>query len=308
MNENHAHESGNPRPNTKVAVLGIGAMGSRIAHRLLDAGYTVSIWNRTHAALTALIKAGARSASTPREAAVAADVVLTMITDNDASREVWCSPDGAMHGLSTKAIAIEASTVTPGWVKELAQEIAKTGAAFIESPVVGSRPQADAGQLICLAGGLRKDVDRVRTVLEAFAGRVFYLGEHGLAAATKLAVNTFFATQVTAIGEAIHCLRRAGVDDEQILDVFSNLPVVAPPIALAMKSMIAGQFAPMFPITLVEKDLRYFLHFADSQSATRPVATAIQSLFAEALEKGFGDDNITGIAQLFAKGQASTEQ
>lgn len=282
----------------KITVLGLGAMGSRMAGRLIKAGHTVTVWNRTPSAADALVNLGARRAETPREAAADADVVLAMVRDDEASQEVWLGRDGAARGLKPEALAIDSSTLSPAAVRKLAEELSGK-AAFVEAPVVGSRPQAEAGQLICLAGGQRDDVERARGVLEAFAGRVSYLGEHGHGALAKLAVNAFFANQVTAAAEAANFLRTAGIEDERWLDLFSNLPVVPAPIAGAMKGMALGQFAPMFPIELVEKDLRYFRETAHRHDAQAPVAETVQGLFASAVAAGNGNDNIHGICKTF---------
>ncbi len=285
--------------NTTVAVLGLGAMGSRVARRLLDSGCDVRVWNRTRSAADELVRAGAHAAEDPGEAAAGAAYVLSIVTDDDAAREIWLGPRGAAGALGPGATAIEVSTVTPDWIRELADAVAERRAAFVESPVIGSRPQAEAGQLISLAGGRRADVDRARPVLGAFSGRVFFIGDAGLGAIAKLAVNTFFATQLAAAGELVHFLRQGGIEDERWLDLFSNLPVVAPPVAASMKGMAAARYAPMFPISLVEKDLRYFLATADGHRVAHPIATAVQALFADAVERGLGSDNIHGIAQVF---------
>ena len=284
----------------RVTVLGLGAMGSRMAHRLVEAGWTVTVWNRSPGAVEPLEAAGAVAAATPREAAQAGDFVLSMVTDDAAAREVWLGPGGAVEGLSENTIAIETSTVTPEWIQELAQAIEGSPATLIESPVLGSRPQADAGQLIALTGGDRDAVHRAGAVLKAFAGHTIYLGEIGQGAAAKLAINFFFASQVAAASEALHFLQHAGLELERILDLFSNVPVVAPPIVGATQAMAQANFSPMFPIELVEKDLRYFIDTAERNRAARPVSEAIQTLFAQAVDRGFGDDNITGISQILA--------
>ena len=283
----------------KITVLGLGAMGSRMAGRLIDAGHAVTVWNRTPSAAEALVAVGARRADSPKEAAADADVVLAMVRDDEASHEVWLGQDGAGQALKPGALAIDSSTLSPAAVHKLAAEL-NSKAAFVEAPVVGSRPQAEAGQLICLTGGQRDDVERARSVLEAFAVRVSYLGEHGHGALAKLAVNAFFANQITAAAEAASFLRTAGIEDERWLDLFSNLPVVPAPIAGAMKGMALGQFAPMFPIELVEKDLRYFRETADIHNAKAPVAATVQGLFARAVDAGYGNDNIHGILKTYS--------
>ncbi|MEM6792368.1 MAG: NAD(P)-dependent oxidoreductase [Acidobacteriota bacterium] len=279
-----------------VAVLGLGAMGSRLAVRLAAGGFRVIAWNRSPVELR---DASIRRASSPRDAAARADIVLAMLTDDEASAAVWLGADGALAGLRPGTVAVEASTLTPAWVLRLSDRIRAAGAALLEAPVVGSRPQAEAGQLISLAAGDRAVFEGCSPMLDTYSSRTFYLGEAGQAAAAKLAVNTFFATQVAAAAETIHFLRSSGVEDERWLDLFTNLPVVPPPIAGAMAAMAANQFAPQFPIAVVDKDLRYFSTTADARNAEHPLASAVRGLFSQALEQNLGQDNITGVAQVY---------
>ena len=129
-----------------IAFLGLGAMGSRMARRLLGGEDTVRVWNRSPAPAQALAEYGAVVADSPRAAAEGADAVITMLADDSAARAVWLDPArGAMAGLGPEALAIECSTVTPGWIAEL--NAAASPRAVVDAPVAGSRPQAEAGQI-----------------------------------------------------------------------------------------------------------------------------------------------------------------
>ena len=139
--------------NQKIAVLGLGAMGSRMAVNLLTAGYTVPVWNRSPESTKPLAAKGANLATTPKLAAKSADIVISMVTDINASKAVWLdSETGALSGMVEGAIAIESSTLTVNWIKELAAEITGQGIGFLDAPVVGTRPQADSGTLVYLVG------------------------------------------------------------------------------------------------------------------------------------------------------------
>jgi 3-hydroxyisobutyrate dehydrogenase-like beta-hydroxyacid dehydrogenase len=150
-----------------VAVIGIGAMGERLARNLLHAGWAVSVFNRTEARTAALAVAGATVAATPRAAARDADVVLSLLRDDAASRAVWFDgDDAAVHGLRSSALAIESSTVSPPWAAEWAQTLQARGIAAVHAPIVGSRPQAERRQLVSIAGGASADLQRAAGVLE----------------------------------------------------------------------------------------------------------------------------------------------
>ena len=139
---------------SKVAFLGLGAMGSRMAANLLKAGHAVTVWNRSPAAAEALVASGARKASSPMAAAESADFVFAMVCDDDASQNVWLdSTNGALAGMHPGAVAIESSTLTPEWIRELSEHFRAKGISLLDAPVSGSRPQAEAAQLVYLIGG-----------------------------------------------------------------------------------------------------------------------------------------------------------
>ena len=281
-----------------VSILGLGAMGARMAARLLDAGHTVTVWNRTPERAAPLVAAGARVGASPRDAASGADIVVSMVTDDDASRAVWTGPEGALAGLATGAVAVESSTLSPAWTTDLAASVRDAGATFLDAPVAGSRPQADAGALIYLVGGDAEAVERVRPVFEVLGGAVHHVGPVGQGAAIKLAVNALYAVQVAAVAEQLAMLRAAGVDEARAAEVLGATPVASPAAVGAMGAIVARRFDPLFPIDLVEKDLRYAVAASRAGGAEAPVTEAARAVFGRAQEAGLGGDNITGVAQL----------
>lgn len=283
-----------------VSVLGLGAMGSRMAARLLDAGYRVHVYNRSRErpAVHQLIDAGARYFDTPRAAVEGAQLVIAVVTDDDAARAIWLAPDtGALAALEADALAIESSTLTPGCVAELAEAFATTKRAFLDAPVVGTRPQAEAGALVHLVGGDAKDLERARPVLAHLGKAVHHLGPAGAGAKLKLVVNALFALQVAAMGELLGAAQNMGLDAGAALEVLGQLPVTSPAAKGTASLMLAGKFAPLFPIDLVEKDLRYMGEAADPSRV--PLCAAARAVYAEAQAAGYGGDNIVGVGRLY---------
>ena len=284
----------------RVAVLGLGAMGSRMAMRLLRAGHTVAVYNRSRSAVEVLAAAGALAAKTPRIAAAGAEIVIAMVRDDEASRTIWCDDgDGALKGLGGGAIAIESSTLTPGWVSELAAHVQSCGATFLDAPVVGSRPQADGGQLIHLVGGDRLVLDRARGILSALGAAIHHAGPVGAGATLKLAVNTLFGSQVAVLAEMLALLRRSGCDPGAMVEILGTLPVISPAAKGALSLMLANTDASLFPIDLVEKDFVYTLGEADITSLALPVTAAVHERFAKAKADGLAAANITAVARLY---------
>ncbi len=286
---------------SRIAILGMGAMGSRVAQNLLNANHEVVVYNRTRDKAMPLINQGAIYAATPREAATQANIVISMVTDNNVSRTVWLDPEtGAAMGLSKDTIAIESSTLTVAWTRELAAEIQRYGAVFLDAPIVGSRPQAEALKLIYLVGGQTETLTQVRDILLSAGGStIHHVGEIGQGMAMKLAVNALFGIQVAALAEILGMLTKNGMTSAKAMECLGELPVISPAAKNAGSLMLAHNHAPLFPIELVEKDFRYVVETAQAVDAATPVSIAIRDIYTQAIAKGYGSDNITSVAQLF---------
>lgn len=283
----------------RVAVLGMGAMGARMAKRLLEAGHAVTVWNRTPAATGTLVALGATAAATPRAAASGAEIVLSIVRDDAAARAVWLDPEsGALAGMAKGGVAIESSTVTPDAAKALHQACTAAGVSCLDAPVAGSRPQAEAGQLIFLVGGEEGVLRRIEPILLAMGGAAHLAGGPGAGAILKLMVNTLFGVQVAAMAELIGLARHSGVDAGRAVEIIGGTPTASPSAKGAAAGMLAGNFAPMFPIQLVAKDFGYAAELAGAE-ARAPLLAATRAVFARALAAGMGDDNLTGIIRLY---------
>jgi 3-hydroxyisobutyrate dehydrogenase len=290
----------------KIAVLGLGAMGSRMARRLLDTGeHDVIVWNRTAEAIRPLVEAGATAASTPAAAAQHCELVISMLRDDDAGRSVWLATDtGALAAMTPGAVAVECSTVTPAFAVELAGRCSRRGVDFLDAPVLGSRPQAEAGTLIFLVGGQPAVAHRVEPVLRHIGTAVHQMGPAGAGSRMKLLVNSLFAVQVAAVAELLGALNDTDLDAARAIEVFAATAVASPAAATAGTAMLGRTFPAAFPIELVAKDL----HYAAADAATRhravPLARAAAAIYRQAIERGHGQDNITGVVQLFRAGTA----
>lgn len=286
---------------TQVTVLGLGAMGSRMAKSLLKAGHKVTVWNRTAAAAEPLIAEGAATAPSPREAVRASQFVIAMLRDDEASRFVWLHPEtGAFAGMDEGAVAIESSTLTVACVRELSRHADDQGVAFLDAPVLGSRPQADAGALIHLAGGHEDVLARTMPLLRCMGSAVHHAGPVGNGAALKLVVNALFGIQVAALAELLGVLRKSGVDCAKASEIIGQTPVCSLAAKGALASMLAGNFAPMFPVELVHKDFGYVRRLAESSGARMPVGDAAANVMGDAVSRGMGAENLTGVARLYA--------
>lgn len=284
----------------KITILGAGAMGSRMAKKLLGAGYEITVFNRTKERVLPLINEGITYIETPVEAVEDADIVISMLTNNQASRHVWLDgATGAIAGLKKGAVAIESGTLSTAWIDELSKEFLSRGTEFLDAPVVGSRPQAESGTLIFLVGGNNDVLEKVKPVLSCMSSSIFHIGPGGSGTRMKLAVNAFFSAQVSVLSELIAVLEKAGLKKKEIIDVFNKLPTTSLALQGIGKLIAANNFDPQFPLALVEKDLRYVLDLASAYNAVLPVTNATRSVIKEAVESGFAEDNIAGVIQLY---------
>jgi len=284
-----------------ITILGTGNMGVRMAKHLLDGGYHLSVFNRDKQKTTELVQLGAKYFSTPKQAVASADLVISMLTDDKAANDVWLNQKtGAIHSMPSNAIAIESSTLSVACINELNKEFTEKNIAFLDAPVLGSRPQADAAVLIYLVGGDKSAHDRVEPVFKLLSSAIYYLGKSGNGAKMKLAVNAYFSSQVSALSEVYSLLKKSGINTAQSVELFNLLPTTSPALQ-GIGQLIANEnFEPFFPINLVEKDLRYIRDLAKQNNTEIPTIAAAHTNFKTAIERGLGEDNIAGLVQLWS--------
>jgi 3-hydroxyisobutyrate dehydrogenase-like beta-hydroxyacid dehydrogenase len=284
---------------TRVAFLGLGAMGRRMVRRLAATRFDVTVWSRSGVPRD-IHDLGLRWAPSPRDASRGADIILSMVTDDEASRAVWAAPgSGALEAVREGTLAIECSTLEPQWVSSLGLLVEERRGRFLDAPVVGSRPQAEAGRLVHLVGGSADDMERARPVLAAMSSAIHHVGGIAAGAVAKLAANTLFGVQVALLGELLGFGRLGGLDEKRLVDVLGALPIMSPAAKVAADAMLAGAFAPMFPIDLVAKDFRYVAAAAELARARVPIAGAARAVFDDAVVRGLGAENITAVVKRY---------
>ena len=283
-----------------IAFLGLGAMGSRMAKRLLGGENAVRVWNRSPRPAEALAALGALVAPTPRAAAEGADVVITMLADDSAARAVWLdSATGALAGLRPDALAIECSTVTPGWIAEL--QAAAAPRAVVDAPVAGSRPQAEAGQLVFLMGGDAGPVALARETVAPLGSAFHHLGGSGRGARFKLGLNLLLGAQIACLAEVLGALAADGFDEKQVVELIAGTAVASPAAANYGRLMAERRETPMFTVDLIAKDLGYAVEAAAARGLSAPIAEAARSAFKAASAAGFGSENVTALRKLYGQ-------
>ena len=277
---------------TKVAVIGLGAMGSRIAGRFLDGGHEVVVWNRTAARMEELGSFGAQPAETPAEAARRAEAVVTMVADPPALREVTEGPAGVAAGVGSSATVIQMSTVGPEAVTRLASVLPE-GANLLDAPVLGSVAEAESGSLQVFMGGPQDLVARWTPLLSAL-GRPIHLGPLGAGTAAKLVANSTLFGVLGVLGEALAMATRLGLSSEAAFEVLSATPLAAQ-VERRRPSIESGEYPTRFSLSLARKDADLILGAADAEGARLRVGAAAREWLAEAEEAGWGDRDYSSV-------------
>ena len=275
-----------------VAVVGLGAMGSRIACRLLEAGHDLVVWNRTAEKAQPLVEAGAVAAATPAEAAARAEVVLTMVADPAALRDVTEGEDGVAAGVGEGATVIEMSTVGPDAVRRLGSVLGEQ-AGLLDAPVLGSRSEAEEGTLKVFVGGPPELVARWTPLLSVL-GSPLHVGPLGSGAAAKLVANTTLVGTIGVLGEALALAEGLGLPREQAFEVLAATPLAAQ-AERRRESIESGEYSPRFALYLARKDAELVVAAAREAGVDLRLTEAARAWLADAEEAGLGDRDYSAV-------------
>ncbi len=280
-----------------VAILGLGIMGSGMAARLLSTGFPVSVFNRRREKSEPFSKAGAFVADSPREAASRANIVISMVADDAASRDVWLGEDGALAGAARGSLLIESSTLSVAWVRELAALAVQRECEFLDAPVTGTKPHAASGELFFMVGGSDAALAKARDVFAVLGRETIHLGPTGSGALIKLINNFVCGVQAASFAEALALVSAGGLDRDKCITVLSNSALASPLIKRMVASLAADDFSPNFPLKLMTKDIGYAIHEAsDNGLALRTAAPALE-VFKNAVAEGLGDQDFSAVVK-----------
>jgi len=281
----------------RVAVLGLGLMGSGMARRLLGAGFPLTVYNRSADKGASLVADGARLAASPREAATGAEFIVSMVADDAASRGLWLGEHGALSEVSPGAIIIESSTVTTSWVNELADAARAKEVELLDAPVTGSRTQAASGELNFLVGGSESALERARPLFAAMGRSATRVGPTGSGALLKLINNFLCGVQAVSLAEALAVIERAGLDREIAMQILSNGAPGSPLLKTLSARMTARDYTPHFHLALMRKDLEYSLKEAEERGVHLSTAQSALEAFERAVASGRGMQDVSAVVE-----------
>ena len=279
----------------RVAILGLGIMGSGMAGRLLSAGFPLVVYNRNPAIAAPFSSSGATVAHSPREAASNAEVIISMVADDAASRGVWLGEHGALASASPGSVLIESSTLTVKWVLELATAAAQRECSLLDAPVTGTKPHAASGELLFLVGGPAEALAAARPVLSVLGRDIIHLGPNGSGARLKLINNFLCGVQAASFAEAVSLIDASGLDRGKALSVLTNGAPGSPLIKAISARSVAGDSTPNFLLRLMAKDIAYAIAEAERSGLTLQTAASALELFKHAIAKGHGDEDFSAV-------------
>ncbi|HEX5260321.1 MAG TPA: NAD(P)-dependent oxidoreductase [Gaiellales bacterium] len=282
----------------RVAVVGLGTMGAPMARHLLEAGHEVTVHNRTRGRELPLAELGAARAASPREAAAAAEAVLTCVSDTPDLLSVVEGEDGVAAGLARGGLVLDCSTVSPAETAAVAARLAERGIGFVDAPVSGGSEGAERGTLTVFAGGAEADVERARPILDAFSGRVTHLGPPGAGQVAKAVNQVMIAGTYASVGEGIALARAAGLPAEALVQALAAGAAASWVLDNRSANMIADSYPLGFKVGLHRKDLGIAL----DEAARHGLALAVAQLVAEQedglIKDGHGDEDVSALARV----------
>lgn len=280
----------------KVGFIGLGIMGAPMCANVLAAGNEVTVYNRSREKMAPLLAAGAAGASSVAELVERADIVVTMLSDPCAVWEVVAETAGVLSALVRGKTYIDMSTVSPESSREIAALVRKSGADFLEAPVLGSRKQAAERTLVILAGGDPVVAGRMEPILLTMGTKVIYMGDIGQAAHMKLIINQMLGTLLCVFSEAALTGMAGGIPGEKILEVIQSSIVACQALQIKGKDMLGERsFAVHFPLKHARKDMRLAVLAGDAAGVPTPVTAAAHQLFSIACERGFGERDVSAV-------------
>jgi len=284
-----------------LGYVGLGVMGGGVAKRLLDAGHTVTGWNRTREKAQWLVDAGMRWADTPRQVAEAGDVVFTMVTNTAAVKAVCEGPDGLFAGLGPGKVYVDMSTQSPSGSRALADRVARVGASMLDAPVSGSVITLEQGKLSIMVGGDADVYERVRPILLDIGPKVFHLGPNGSAVTMKIAVNLQLHVQMVAFSEGVLLAEKSGIARDTAVEVMLASVIASPMVAYRGPFVLEQPEEAWFDVNMMQKDMNLALELGRELDVPLPTTAITNELLTAARGMGLADKDFAVVFDVLAQ-------
>jgi 3-hydroxyisobutyrate dehydrogenase-like beta-hydroxyacid dehydrogenase len=284
-----------------LGFVGLGVMGSRMVKRLLDAGHSVTGYNRTKSKAQWLLEAGMKWADTPRAVAEAGEITFSMVTNTEALEAVTGGADGILAGLGAGKIYIDMSTVSPAASREIAQRVKSKGAQMLDAPVSGSVITLEEGKLSIMAGGDREAFQRALPILEAIGPKVTHVGANGLAVSMKIATNLSLAVQMLAFSEGVLLAEKSGIARESAVEVLLNSVIASPMVKYRGPFVLKMPDEAWFDVNMMQKDLLLALEMGRQLDVPLPTTAITNEMLTAARGMGLAEKDFAILFEVLGK-------
>jgi 3-hydroxyisobutyrate dehydrogenase-like beta-hydroxyacid dehydrogenase len=279
----------------RITVLGLGLMGRAVTTRLLDKGHDLTVWNRSPGKADEVVKLGAVEARSIAQAVENAQVVLTLLTNDDAVKPVCLGDGGAVPHLPQGAILVDMSTVHPDTSRELAAAV--PGGRFVDAPILGGPEAVVEGRAKYLVAGEEDTVKRLDGLFNDLGAAYIYTGPNGTATTLKLLSNLILVGSTELLAEAIVTGQSAGLSNDVLREVFGQSPAVAPGVKVRLEDVLQGDHDGWWTLELADKDMRLILKLASGVDVSLPVGAATQGIIRRAIEAGYGEKDLGAVTE-----------
>jgi len=290
----------------RIGFIGLGIMGRPMAGHLLDAGYTVTVWNRTLSKTAPLVERGAAAAASPRDVAAASDLTITMVADTPDVLDVILGPQGVAHGVRPGSVVVDMSTISPAATREVARRLAERGAEMLDAPVSGGEKGAIDGTLSIMVGGKPEVFERVLPVFQKMGRQIVHLGESGAGQVTKACNQLVLSLTLLGVAEALTLARKAGVDPAKVRAALLGGFAQSRVLELHGQRMLDRNFAPGFRTRLYHKDMGIVTETGRSVGMPLLGGSLAAQLYQVAMNQGLGEMDYSVLARVVA-GLGGTE-
>ena len=285
----------------KLGFVGLGVMGSRVVKRLLDAGHEVTGYNRTKSKAQWLLDAGMKWAETPRAVAEASDVVLSMVTNTEALRNIVEGSNGLLAGLSSGKVYLDMSTVSPAFSQELAKRVEAKGAAMLDTPVSGSVITLEEGKLSIMVGGDPAVFEKVKPILLNIGPKATHVGANGLAVTMKIATNLSLAVQMLAFSEGVLLAEKSGIKREIAVEVLTNSVIASPMVKYRGPFVLQMPDEAWFNVNMMQKDMNLALELGRQVDVPLPTTAATNEFLTAARGMGLEGQDFAVMFEVLAQ-------
>ena len=285
----------------KVGYIGLGAMGSQMVDRLLAKGHEVIGYNRTRSKAQWLIDKGMKFADSPAEVARQADIVISMVTNSGALKDIAEGPNGVIGALTPGKIWIDMSTVAPAVAREVAAKVREKGADLVDAPVSGSIITLQQGKLSIMVGGRAATFDKIKTLLEDIGPKVTHVGDNGLALVMKIAINLSLAVQMLAFSEGVLLAEKSGIARDVVVDVMTHSVIASPMVQYRGPMILDMPEEAWFNVNMMQKDMLLALELGRQVNVPLPTTAVTNEMLTAARGMGLEEKDFAILFEALAR-------